>query len=54
MLILWQLRNGLIYCAFVDFKMAFNSIDRCKLRYKIAKIGIRGKLLSILKICIVM
>ena len=29
--------------------MAFDSIDRCKLWYKITKIGIRGKLLSILK-----
>ena len=38
-----------LYCAFVDFKMAFDSIDRCKLWYKIAKVGIRGKLLSILK-----
>ena len=38
-----------LYSAFVDFKMAFDSIDRCKLWYKIAKIGIRGQSLSILK-----
>lgn len=38
-----------LYCCFVDYKKAFDSIDRMCLWYKLAKIGIRGKLLSVLK-----
>ena len=37
-----------LYCAFVDFKTAFDSINRFKLWLKLSKIGIKGKLLQIL------
>ena len=36
-----------LYCAFVDFKCAFDSVNRCKLWFKLSKIGIRGKLLNV-------
>lgn len=38
-----------LYCCFVDYKKAFDSVDRCKLWYKLSKLGVRGRLLSILK-----
>ena len=37
-----------LYCAFVDFQTAFDSINRCKLWYKFSKIGIKGKMLRII------
>ena len=37
-----------LYCAFVDFQTAFDSINRCKLWYKLSKIGIKGKMLRII------
>ena len=37
-----------LYCAFVDFQTAFDSIKRCKLWYKLSKIGIKGKMLRII------
>ena len=36
-----------LYCVFVDFQTAFDSINRCKLWYKLSKIGIKGKMLRI-------
>ena len=37
-----------MYCAFVDFQTDFDSIDRCKLWYKLSKNGIKGKMLRII------
>ena len=37
-----------LYCAFVDFKCAFDSVNRCKLWFKLSKISIRGKLLNVI------
>ena len=33
-----------LYCCFIDYKEAFDCIDRKLLFYKLAKLGIRGKL----------
>jgi exonuclease III len=38
-----------LYCAFIDFRKAFDSIDRVKLWLKLSKLGIRGKVLNIIK-----
>jgi exonuclease III len=38
-----------LYCAFIDFQKAFDSVDRTKLWYKLSAVGIRGKLLNIIK-----
>lgn len=38
-----------LYCAFIDFKKAFDSIDRSKLWLKLSKVGIQGKLLNVIK-----
>ena len=38
-----------LYCAFIDFKKAFDSIDRSKLWIKLSKVGIQGKLLKVIK-----
>ena len=38
-----------LYCCFIDFKQAFDSVDRNKLWNKISRLGIRGKILQILK-----
>jgi len=38
-----------LYCAFVDYTKAFDTVDRLNLWYKLSVIGIQGKLLSIIK-----
>ena len=38
-----------LYCAFVDFTKAFDYIVRDNLWYKLVKLGLRGKILNILK-----
>jgi hypothetical protein len=38
-----------LYCCFVDYTKAFDTIDRLNLWYKFSKIGICGKLLSVIK-----
>jgi hypothetical protein len=38
-----------IFCCFVDYTKAFDTIDRLNLWYKLSKIGICGKLLSVIK-----
>ena len=38
-----------LYCAFVDFTKAFDYIVRDNLWYKLIKLGLRGKILNILK-----
>ena len=35
-----------LYCAFIDFKKAFDSVDRQKLWLKLSQVGIQGKLLK--------
>ena len=39
-----------LYCCFIDFKKAFDSIDRIKLWKKLSMYGIRGKLLRIIRV----
>jgi hypothetical protein len=38
-----------LLCAFIDFQKAFDSVDRIKLWYKLSKIGIREKVLNVIK-----
>ena len=38
-----------LYCCFVDFKRAFDTVDRVKMWQKISKLGIRGKALKIIQ-----
>lgn len=42
-------KNKRLYCCFVDYLKGFDSVDRLCLWYKIVRLGIRGKLLRILK-----
>lgn len=37
-----------LYCAFIDFKKAFDSFYRSKLWLKLSKVGIQGKLLNVI------
>jgi hypothetical protein len=38
-----------LYCAFIDFQKAFDSVDRIKLWHKLSAVGIRGKVLNVIK-----
>ena len=38
-----------LYCCFVDFRKAFDYVDRASLWYKLSKIGLEGKLFSTIK-----
>ena len=38
-----------LYCAFIDFTKAFDYVVRDNLWYKLVKLGLRGKLLNIVK-----
>ena len=38
-----------LYCAFVDFTKAFDYVVRDNLWYKMIKLGIRGRILNIIK-----
>ena len=38
-----------LYCCFVDYKKAFDTVNRNYLWYKLGKIGVTGKLLNVLK-----
>lgn len=38
-----------LYCCFVDFRKAFDFVDRVSLWYKLIKLGIRGKFLKVIK-----
>lgn len=38
-----------LYCCFVDYQKAFDNVDRYKLWYKISKLGIRGRIMTVLK-----
>ena len=41
--------NETLYCAFVDFSKAFDYVVRDNVWYKLLKIGVRGKMLDIIK-----
>ena len=38
-----------LYCAFVDFRKAFDFVNRDILWYKLIKIGVRGKILNVMR-----
>lgn len=38
-----------LYCCFIDYKKAFDSIDRNNMFYKLARSGVMGKLLSVIR-----
>ena len=42
-------KKGRLYCCFVDYKKAFDSVNRKNLWYKLSKVGICGKLLNVVK-----
>ena len=42
-------QGGSLYCAFVDFKKAFDFVVRDILWYKLIKLGIRGKILEVIR-----
>ena len=42
-------KNERLYCAFIDFTKAFDFIVRDVLWYKLLKVGVRGKMLDIVK-----
>ena len=42
-------RKKKLYCCFVDYQKAFDSIDHLKLWRRLVKHGIRGKLLNVIK-----
>ena len=46
--------NRKLCVAFIDFEKAFDSINRIFLWLILLKNGIKGKLLDVLKVCIVM
>ena len=42
-------KKSRLYCCFVDYKQAFDSVDRAKLWHKIANLGLKEKILSVIK-----
>jgi hypothetical protein len=38
-----------LYCVFVDLRKAFDSVPRCALLFKLAKMGIRGNIFSVIQ-----
>ena len=42
-------KGGKLYCIFVDFSKAFDSVNRSKLFVKLNKVGIQGKIFKIIK-----
>ena len=38
-----------VYCCYVDYRKAFDSVPRTHLWYKMLSYGINGKLLSVIK-----
>ena len=42
-------RVNRLYCAFVDFTKAFDYVNRDVIWYKLIKIGVRGKILNVIK-----
>ena len=42
-------RKKCLYCCFIDYRKAFDFVDRCKLWSKLVHLGIQGKFLTIIK-----
>ena len=42
-------QDQMLYCAFIDFTKAFDYVVRENLWYKLVKLGLRGKILNIIK-----
>jgi len=42
-------RSKQLYCAFIDFSKAFDYVDRNSLWLKFIKLGVRGKMLNIVR-----
>lgn len=42
-------KNKRLYCCFVDFKKASDTVERLKLWGKLSNVGIRGKLLNCIR-----
>ena len=50
--ILWKYlskHKSCLYCAFIDFEKAFDRIDHISLFFKLLKLGMKGKMLKVLK-----
>ena len=45
---LYNHKGKIIYCAFIDYKKAFDLIDRAKLWMKIVGYGINGKFMTVM------
>lgn len=45
----YKKKSQKVYCVFVDLRKAFDSVPRSALLYKLAKMGIRGNLFSVIR-----
>ena len=41
--------NKKLFCCFVDYEKAFDNVNRSKLFFKLSRLGVTGKLLTIIK-----
>ena len=46
---MFRFKKNKLFCCFVDYKKAFDSIWREALWYKLTKVGIQGKILEVIK-----
>ena len=46
---LFRFKKKKLFCCFVDYKKAFDSIWREALWYKLTKLGIQGKILNVIE-----
>ena len=42
-------KEVILYCCFINYRKAFDFVDRCKLRNKLIRVGVTGKLLCLIK-----
>jgi hypothetical protein len=42
-------RNKKLFCCFVDYQKAFDNVNRSKLSFKLARFGVTGKLLTLIR-----